>query len=70
MIKLMCNQAAENMGLRSTRTLGVLFDGVARHTQEGADFVARAGEVGFREAVSERDAPFHDYGSGPRSKRQ
>ena len=35
------NQAAENMGIRSTRTLGMLFDGVARHTQEGDDFVAR-----------------------------
>ena len=70
MIKLTCNQAAENMGIRSTRTLGVLFDGVARHTQEGMDFVARADEVGFREAVFERDAPFGDYGSGPRSKRR
>jgi enoyl-CoA hydratase len=28
MIKLCCNQAAENMGLTSTRTLGILFDGV------------------------------------------
>jgi enoyl-CoA hydratase len=69
MIKLSCNQAAENMGIRSTRTLGVLFDGVARHTQEGMDFVTRTAEVGFREAVFERDAPFDDYGSGPRSKR-
>jgi enoyl-CoA hydratase len=70
MIKLMLNEAVENMGVRSTRTLGVLFDGVARHTQEGMDFVARAGEVGFREAVFERDAPFGDYGSGPRSRRR
>jgi len=70
MIKLMVNEAAENMGIRSTRTLGVLFDGVARHTQEGMDFVARAGEIGFRDAVFERDAPFDDYGSGPRSRRR
>lgn len=70
MIKLMCNQAAENMGLVSTRTLGILFDGVARHTQEGLDFVGRSQEVGFRQAVFERDAPFGDYGSGPRSKRR
>jgi enoyl-CoA hydratase len=57
------------MGVASTRTLGTLFDGIARHTQEGLDFVARAQEVGFRQAVRERDDPFGDYGSGPRSKR-
>ncbi len=70
MIKLYCNQTAENMGLRSATTLAMLFDGVARHTQEGLDFVARAGEAGFRQAVRERDAPFNDYGSGPRSKKK
>jgi enoyl-CoA hydratase len=65
MLKLLCNQTAENMGISSTRTLGTLFDGVARHTQEGADFVARSGEVGIRQAVRERDDPFGDYGSRP-----
>jgi enoyl-CoA hydratase len=69
MLKLLCNQTAENMGMASTRTLGTLFDGIARHTQEGLDFVARAQEAGFRQAVRERDDPFGDYGSGPRSKR-
>jgi enoyl-CoA hydratase len=63
MLKLLCNQTAENMGLASSRTLGTLFDGVARHTQEGLDFVARARDVGFRQAVRERDDPFGDYGS-------
>jgi enoyl-CoA hydratase len=66
MLKLLCNQTAENMGLSSTRTLGTLFDGVARHTQEGIDFVARSGDVGIRQAVRERDDPFGDYGSRPR----
>jgi enoyl-CoA hydratase len=66
MLKLLCNQTAENMGLASSRTLGSLFDGIARHTQEGLDFVARAGTVGFRQAVRERDDPFRDYGSRPR----
>ena len=46
----------------ASRRLGTLYDGVARHTQEGVDFVARAGEVGMREAVRERDRPFGDYG--------
>ena len=63
MLKLLCNQTLENMGLASSRTLGSLFDGIARHTQEGLDFVARSGEIGIREAVRERDDPFGDYGS-------
>jgi enoyl-CoA hydratase len=66
MLKLLCNQTAENMGFASSRMLGTLFDGVARHTQEGLDFVKRAGEVGFRQAVRERDDPFTDYGSRKR----
>src|SRR5437870_8307948 len=70
MLKLLCNQTAENMGLSSSRTLGSLFDGIARHTQEGLDFVARARAVGFRQVVRERDDPFGDYGSGPASKRR
>jgi enoyl-CoA hydratase len=65
MLKLLCNQTVENMGMASSRMLGTLFDGIARHTQEGLDFVARAGEVGFRQAVRERDDPFGDYGSRP-----
>lgn len=68
MLKLLCNQTVENMGLTSSRLLGSLFDGIARHTQEGRDFVERARSVGFREAVRERDDPFGDYGSGPRSR--
>jgi enoyl-CoA hydratase len=63
MLKLLCNQTAENMGLASSRTLGTLFDGIARHTQEGLDFVSRAQEVGFRQVVRDRDDPFGDYGS-------
>ena len=63
MLKKLCNQTAENMGLASSRTLGSLFDGIARHTQEGLDFVARSQEVGIRQAVRERDDPFGDYGS-------
>ena len=35
-----------------------LFDGIARHTREGYAFQQRAGEVGFKQAVKERDEPF------------
>lgn len=69
MLKLLCNQTAEHMGLASNRILGTLFDGVARHTQEGLDFVARSREIGFREAVRERDDPFQDYGSRPKKEK-
>lgn len=63
MLKLLANQTVENMGFASSRLLGTLFDGVARHTQEGLDFVSRAQQTGFRQAVRERDDPFEDYGS-------
>lgn len=66
MLKLLCNQTVENMGLASSRLLGTLFDGVARHTQEGLDFVRRSQQAGFRQAVRERDDPFGDYGSRKR----
>jgi enoyl-CoA hydratase len=66
MLKLLCNQTVEQMGMRATNTLGTLFDGIARHTQEGLDFVERAQEAGYRQAVRERDDPFGDYGSKPR----
>ncbi len=65
MLKLLCNQTVESMGFASSRLLGTLFDGIARHTQEGLDFVKRAQEIGFRQTVRERDDPFQDYGSRP-----
>ena len=67
MMKWLCNDVARHQYQPDTsRLLGFLFDGVARHTQEGLDFVTRAQAVGWREAVRERDAPFGDYGSRPR----
>jgi enoyl-CoA hydratase len=67
MMKWLCNDVARHQYQPDTsRLLGFIFDGVARHTQEGRDFVARAQEVGWRQAVRERDEPFGDYGSRPR----
>jgi len=60
MMKLLVNQSIEAHGLRSTQTLGTVFDGVARHTPEGHAFQARAAEGGFKAAVRERDEPFGD----------
>ena len=56
MMKLMVNQAYENMGLANTQMIATLFDGMARHTSEGIWFKQRAEEVGFKQAVSERDS--------------
>ncbi len=59
MMKTTLNQAAWAQGLAATQALGVVFDGVARHTPEGYAFQQRAAEAGFKEAVRERDEPFN-----------
>jgi enoyl-CoA hydratase len=56
MMKLMVNQAYENMGLHSTQQIATLFDGITRHSPEGVCFKQRAEEVGFKQAVAERDS--------------
>lgn len=61
MMKLLVNQAVEQMGLGVNQLIGTLLDGAARHTPEGTDFSRRAREDVLR-AVRERDAPFGDYG--------
>ena len=55
MIKLTINQTYENMGLKNSQLLATLFDGIARHTPEGCAFKSRCEEVGFKQAVKERD---------------
>jgi enoyl-CoA hydratase len=62
MMKLLVNQTAEAQGLRTTQVLGALFDGITRHTAEGYAFQQRAEQVGFKQAVKERDEPFGDVG--------
>jgi enoyl-CoA hydratase len=65
MMKLLVNQAFEQMGLHTTQLIGTLLDGSARHTPEGVEFTRRAIEdIGL--AVRERDAPFGDYGQEQR----
>jgi len=66
MITLALNAVANHQyDPAASRLLGTIFDGVARHSQEGDEFVARSMQVGFREAVRERDRPFQDYGERP-----
>jgi len=56
MMKMMINQAYDNMGLASTQTLATLFDGFARHSPEGVAFKERVEAAGFKQAVAERDS--------------
>ena len=65
-MKLIVNQADENMGLASTQTLGPILDGLMRNTPEARAWIARADEEGVRAVVEERDGPFGDYSQGER----
>lgn len=56
MHKLMINQAFDNMGMANTQMIATLFDGITRHSPEGMWFKQRAEEVGFQQAVKERDS--------------
>ena len=64
MMKLLVNQSLYAQGLHQTQLLGTFFDGVARHTEEGHEFVRRAAEGGFKDAVRQRDEPYGDFGLG------
>jgi enoyl-CoA hydratase len=58
------------MGLRTTQLVGTLFDGDARHTPEGVEWLEIAKREGFREAVRRRDGPFGDYGEAARKRKR
>lgn len=66
--KMLINQAFENMGLRTTQMFGTLFDGMTRHTEEAYRWVEDFETKGFRQVISERDAPWGDYGERPRDE--
>jgi enoyl-CoA hydratase len=60
-MKLVVNQAYENMGLHSTQTLGPILDGLMRNTPEAKAFIDKAATGGVGAVTSERDAVFGDY---------
>jgi enoyl-CoA hydratase len=65
-MKLIVNQAYENMGLRATQTLGPILDGLMRNTPDGLAFVETSAADGVRAATERRDALFGDYSAaGP-----
>jgi enoyl-CoA hydratase len=67
-MKLIVNQAYENMGLHSTQTLGPILDGYMRNTPEAQRFMELAGSQGVATAIAERDGPFGDYSQAPASE--
>ena len=68
-MKLIVNQAYENMGLRATQTLGPILDGLMRNTPHGLAFVAKANAESVQAATTQRDAPFADYSAAPADRR-
>jgi enoyl-CoA hydratase len=62
MMKLLVNQTLMAQGLMQAQVLGVVFDGIARHTREGYGFQMQAAVQGFKQAVLARDEPFGDAG--------
>lgn len=64
-MKLIVNQAYENMGLASTQTLGPILDGLMRNTPDALRFIELAEREGVSAAVAERDGPFGDYSQAP-----
>ncbi|KPP86072.1 MAG: enoyl-CoA hydratase [Rhodobacteraceae bacterium HLUCCO07] len=60
MHKMVVNQAME-MTINSTQRLATVFDGITRHSPEGLNFKARAEEMGWKQAVRDRDEGTWDW---------
>ncbi len=67
-MKLIVNQAYENMGLHGTQTLGPILDGYMRNTPDALRFIEMAGSQGVAAAIAERDGDFGDYSQAPPSE--
>jgi enoyl-CoA hydratase len=64
-MKLVVNQAFENMGLGATQALGPILDGLMRNTPDARRWMEKAANQGVRAAVTERDGLFGDYSQAP-----
>jgi enoyl-CoA hydratase len=64
-MKLIVNQAFDNMGLASTQMLGPILDGLMRNTPDAHEFIELAEREGVHGAVERRDGPFGDYSQAP-----
>jgi enoyl-CoA hydratase len=68
-MKLIVNQAYDNMGLASTQLLGPVLDGYMRNTPDALRFVEVAARYGVATAIAERDGPFQDYSQAPTERK-
>ena len=64
-MKLIVNQAYENMGLASTQVLGPILDGLMRNTPDATSFIDLAEREGVSAVAARRDRPFGDYSEAP-----
>ncbi|MAC73814.1 MAG: enoyl-CoA hydratase [Marinovum sp.] len=60
MQKMVINQTMEAT-LNQTQRLATVFDGITRHSPEGMNFLARVDQVGWKQAVQERDEGSFDW---------
>jgi enoyl-CoA hydratase len=60
MQKMVINQAIE-ASINQVQRLATVFDGISRHSPEGLNFKARVEEVGWKQAVKERDEGTFDW---------
>ena len=60
MQKMVINAAVEEK-INQIQRLATVFDGMARHSPEGMNFKARVAQVGWKQAVEERDQGTFDW---------
>ena len=60
MQKMVINSAVED-AINRTQRLATVFDGITRHSPEGLNFKARSEQVGWKQAVRERDTGSFDW---------
>lgn len=64
-MKLVVNQAFDNMGLGSTQVIGPVLDGLMRNTPDALRWIDVAEREGVSAVAAERDRLFADYSAGP-----
>ena len=67
-MKLVVNQAFENMGLGTTQMIGPILDGLMRNTPDALRWIDVAEKEGVSAVAAERDRLFVDYSAGPASE--
>ena len=67
-MKLVVNQAFDNMGLASTQAIGPILDGLMRNTPDALRWIDVAEREGVSAVAGERDRLFADYSAAPPSE--